>query len=119
MKTREKNIGPREDRPDKVVNGSLLSQLATAVSAGERDLAFDIAKTIVGNATRPSIGDDGLLPLCRVAEKLAVSTRTVWRLVAGGDLAAPVRVRGARRWRPEDVDEYLLGITPKRPRARQ
>lgn len=47
-----------------------------------------------------------LLTLAEVSERLAVSLRTVERMVADGELAV-VRIRRQVRVRPQDVDAYL------------
>lgn len=47
-----------------------------------------------------------LLPLRRAAERLAVSERTVERLVSRGDLAT-VTVRRARRISDAEIDRYI------------
>jgi predicted DNA-binding transcriptional regulator AlpA len=117
METREKKIGPGTQRPNKVTDEGLLAKLATAVSAEDRDEVFDLAKTIVSGAARPPVEDDGLVPLPRVAQRLGISTRSVWRLVSAGELAAPVHVGGARRWQPEDVARYLSDIAASRRKA--
>lgn len=61
-----------------------------------------------------------LLTLAQVAEQLAVSLRTVERLVARGELAV-VRVGRQVRVRPQDMDAYLdaarLPTTAERRRA--
>ena len=43
----------------------------------------------------------------QVAERLAISERTVRRLVAQGDLAPPLRIGRATRWRESDVLDYI------------
>jgi excisionase family DNA binding protein len=48
-----------------------------------------------------------LLNRRQVAELLAVSERTVRRLVEKGDLPAPVRIRRAVRWHEAGVVDYI------------
>ena len=59
-----------------------------------------------------------------VAERLAVSKVTVYRLARSGELVC-LHIRGQVRFRPEAVDEYLarcetqaLPAEPRRPRGR-
>ncbi len=47
----------------------------------------------------------------QVAEKLAVSVRTVWRLVAAGKFPQPVRYnRKLVRWKTADVSRYIEAL---------
>ncbi len=48
-----------------------------------------------------------LLTLREVAELLNVSIRTVYRLVAGGVLPAPVKIGRSTRFRPDDVERCV------------
>lgn len=45
----------------------------------------------------------------KVAEMLDVSVATIWRLVKRGQLAEPVKVGGATRWRMSDVMALVEG----------
>lgn len=58
-----------------------------------------------------------LLTTEEVAEILGVSTRTVKRALQSGDLQG-VLVRGARRFRPADVEAYVELAVGPRPRSR-
>lgn len=49
---------------------------------------------------------DRLLRPTEVAERLAVSDRTIYRLLESGELRG-LRIRGAVRVLPASVDEYL------------
>jgi predicted DNA-binding transcriptional regulator AlpA len=104
MNTREKRIGPRANRPDKVVNESLLDQIASAVAEGQRDKVFALAAQLV--ATQVAQPRDPLT-LVDVAEELGVSTRSVWRAL-GGDapFPQPFRVGGSLRWRRADIEKF-------------
>ena len=42
-----------------------------------------------------------------VAEILKISQRSIWRLVALGNLVAPLRVGGSIRWKREDIREWF------------
>lgn len=56
-----------------------------------------------------------LLPLSRVAEQLAVSVRTIHRLIAGGELPRPVKVGSQSRLPASEVHGYIERL--KRGRA--
>ena len=47
----------------------------------------------------------------QVAGILAVSERTVRRLVEQGELAAPIRIGRAARWRDSDVLDYVRKLS--------
>jgi excisionase family DNA binding protein len=52
-----------------------------------------------------------LLTSQQVAEKLSVSVRTVWRLVASGRLPQPVRYnRKLVRWKNSEVMRYIESL---------
>jgi excisionase family DNA binding protein len=53
-----------------------------------------------------------LLSAPEVAGCLGIGVRTVWRLVATGELPAPVRLPGTRatRWRRADLDRFVEGL---------
>jgi excisionase family DNA binding protein len=55
-------------------------------------------------------GAPALLRVEAVAEMLDVSTRTVWRLVSGGELPQPVAIGKCRRWRLADVEQFVSGL---------
>lgn len=53
-----------------------------------------------------------LLTSQQVAERLAMSVRTVWRLVAAGKFPQPVRYnRKLVRWKSVDVDRYIDSLS--------
>jgi excisionase family DNA binding protein len=55
-----------------------------------------------------------LLTARQVADRLSVSVRTVWRLVARGDFPKPIRVNCRLvRWKAEEVDRYIAGLTTR------
>ncbi len=59
----------------------------------------------------PKEGHD-LLTSQQVADRLAVSVRTLWRLLARGDLPQPIRYnRKLVRWKAADVERYLTALT--------
>ncbi len=47
----------------------------------------------------------------QVAEMLAVSERTVRRLVTDGEFAAPLYIGRAARWREADVFDYVRRLS--------
>ncbi len=51
-----------------------------------------------------------LLSVKQVADLLAMSSRTVWRLVSAGELPQPVRIGRAARWRQEDIEEFVVEL---------
>jgi len=50
-----------------------------------------------------------LLRVPQVAERLGVSPKTVWRLVAAGEIES-VKIGRARRIAPEDIAAYVAGL---------
>jgi len=55
--------------------------------------------------------EPGFLTSSQVAEKLAMSVRTLWRLVAAGKFPQPVRYnRKLVRWKAEAVEAYIRDI---------
>ena len=57
---------------------------------------------------------DRLLTSHQVADRLAVSIRTFWRLLSKGAIPHPV-VRANRRiirWRQSDIDAYIASLQP-------
>jgi excisionase family DNA binding protein len=57
-----------------------------------------------------------LLTIRETARSLGVSTRTIHRLVRDAELA-PVRVRGAVRFRPQDVEAFVARAQRREPTA--
>ncbi|HEX8325141.1 MAG TPA: helix-turn-helix domain-containing protein [Tepidisphaeraceae bacterium] len=51
-----------------------------------------------------------LLNVTQVARQLGVSTRTVWRLVSGRQLAQPVVISRCKRWHRNDVDAFVNSL---------
>jgi predicted DNA-binding transcriptional regulator AlpA len=48
-----------------------------------------------------------LLKADDVARLIAVSTRTLWRLVRAGQFPRPIYVGGSSRWRQVDVESWV------------
>jgi excisionase family DNA binding protein len=60
--------------------------------------------------------DKLLLSVEEVAVVLDMSVRTIWRLCGCGELAQPVKVRGASRFKVSDIEAYVERITSVRDR---
>jgi predicted DNA-binding transcriptional regulator AlpA len=110
MKTGQKRIGPNSNRPDNLGDESLLAQLAAAIADGQRDKVFDLAVAFLKDA------DPEYLSLQEVSQRLTISERSVWRLVARGELRGPVHIGSSCRWLSKDVREYQTRIETKRPK---
>lgn len=83
--------------------------LADRLAASVREAVDDAARSM-------SAAPPPLLDVQGVADRLAVSVRTVETLITEGELI-PIRVRSARRFTPEAVDDYLRrAAKPKRRR---
>lgn len=54
-----------------------------------------------------SLASEQLMTVDEAAATLAVSRRTLYRLIAAGDFPAPLRVGGARRVAASDLVEFL------------
>ena len=48
-----------------------------------------------------------LLTIRELAAILKVSQRSIWRLVASGQLVGPLRVGGSIRWRRDDIRNWI------------
>lgn len=55
-----------------------------------------------------------LITAKQLADLLAVSERTVWRLDSAGKLPLPIRVGGSVRWRNSEIQRWLLAKCPDR-----
>lgn len=65
--------------------------------------------------TDPRLANVRLLTVRDVADLLAVHPRTIWRLVATGDIPAPIRLGSkAVRWRLADLERHLAKARPAR-----
>ncbi len=68
----------------------------------------------------PTDKQDGfLLSAEKLAKKLDISVRTLWRLRAAGKLPAPVRLGGSVRWRPADIEAWLAAGCPEASRHKR
>lgn len=113
-------VGRNKNLRDNITDDDLLSQLASAVAADQRDAVFDLAAKLVTArnglpvSTQSTAVNSDKLPIREVAKQLTCGTRTVWRLVARGDLRPPVHVGGSARWLRCDVQEYSDRISKHR-----
>lgn len=57
---------------------------------------------------------DKLISLKAVAQRLSLSTRAVYRLIAAGDFPKPVKVGGSTRFYESDLASYLENLKNKR-----
>jgi excisionase family DNA binding protein len=64
-----------------------------------------------------------MIDVREVAEILSISTRSVWRLVADGELPQPIRFGRNVRWRLTDIEVWIEARasmnqngSPRRPR---
>ena len=68
-----------------------------------------------GNPGATGSGSPRLIKAAEVAALVAISTRTLWRLVSVGRFPEPVRVGGSTRWRLADVERWIQqGCTDSR-----
>jgi excisionase family DNA binding protein len=59
----------------------------------------------------PGVGVEVLLTSQQVAEKLSMSVRTLWRLVASGRFPQPIRYnRKLVRWKNSEVMRYIEAL---------
>ena len=66
------------------------------------------------SSTQKPFAQDHLLDMKDAAARLSVSIRTIYRLVALGELAAPVKVGRASRMPASDLDRYIERLKSKR-----
>jgi excisionase family DNA binding protein len=65
----------------------------------------------------PGIQRPRLLTIKGVAELLQVSTRHIHRLADGGNMPAPLRLGGARRWDVTELERWVADGCPPKPKA--
>ena len=53
------------------------------------------------------LDDYKLVSVNEVAKLMAISRRTVERLVSGGDLPRPIKIGGCSRFRIKDITSYI------------
>ncbi len=53
---------------------------------------------------------ENLISLKAVAQRLSLSTRAVYRLIAAGDFPKPVKVGGSTRFYESDLASYLENL---------
>jgi predicted DNA-binding transcriptional regulator AlpA len=64
--------------------------------------------------SEPAPAQSLLVSALQVAELLAVSCRTVWRLDSGGRLPRPVKIGGQTRWRRSEIENWIAAGCPTR-----
>ena len=64
-------------------------------------------------------GKEYLIDVKAVAERLGVSTASVWRYRDDGKLPQPVRVGGSVRWRASDIDRWMQDGCPALAKSRR
>jgi len=85
-----------------------VSGRVTGRHSSNRDVSADIAVATVSRAHVPTVSQAApLLTIAAVARHLAVSVRTVERLVSDGQLRA-VRIGPERRVRAETLRDFVL-----------
>ncbi len=60
-----------------------------------------------------------LVSIAEVAQMLRASIRTIERMLATGEIPEPVRLRGSRRWRREDIVAWVDAGCPSRNATRK
>ena len=53
-----------------------------------------------------------LISADQLADKMQISTRTLWRLLSAGKLIQPVRIGGNTRWRLDEVRLWIADGCP-------
>ena len=48
-----------------------------------------------------------LLKADEVADLLAISVRSVWRLASRGELPPPIEIGRSKRWRRDDIEKFV------------
>src|ERR1043166_4960190 len=100
-------LGLVENRPEELKPDEIIARIREAVIAGNREDVFKLSKLLVDGYDDRPVSDTELLRLRQVARILTISPRSVWRLVAIGELPAPVRVSPReRRWLGKDIKDY-------------
>lgn len=62
----------------------------------------------------PPISESDLISLRRAAQRLNVSVRGLYRLIAGGTIPRPVKVGGSTKLFQSDIEAYLESLRKKR-----
>jgi excisionase family DNA binding protein len=66
--------------------------------------------TRVPATVRTNGKSDRLLTVGDVAERLGLSTRTIWALRAAGTIPAPIKIGANTRWRRSEIETYIRGL---------
>lgn len=78
-------------------------------------MATDISHALSeAPVAKPAAGEQPLLTAAEVAKFLSLSVRTLWRLDSGGRLPLPVLVGNSKRWRPDEMRDWVNAGCPLR-----
>ena len=76
-----------------------------------RSMTKDVHRIVAPESRNPS-SSERLVAVDEVAGKLAVSTRSVWRLVSARKIVLPIKVGGATRWRESELIRWMAAGCP-------
>lgn len=76
-----------------------------------RSITKDVHRIVAPELRNPS-ASERLVTVDEVAGKLAVSTRSVWRLVSARKIVLPIKVGGATRWREAELIRWMAAGCP-------
>ncbi len=68
---------------------------------------------MIHNKSSTSERRPALVSAQELAEMLQISTRTLWRLRASGQIVEPLKIGGATRWRLDEVDDWISRGCPE------
>jgi len=91
-----------------------LVELENAMAADDKDTVYAVAKRMVENQKVNMTTPQPLLSVRKIASVFGLCTRSVWRMVANGELPPPILVGHSRRWYQADLNAYLAQQTAKR-----
>ena len=69
--------------------------------------ANELSGVLVSTAPAPL-----LITAEEVAGMLDISTRTLWRLVSGKRIVAPLKIGGSTRWRRAEIETWVAAGCP-------
>lgn len=88
-----------------VLRAAVADAVALRLSQFEARLAELVASPARGEG--PRVSPDALLNEHEVSVRLGLSGRTIRRLESAGEFPAALRLGSSKRWRPEDVEQWL------------
>ena len=89
-------------------------EMENAIANGDKDTVYAVAKRIVENQKVNMTTPQPLLSVGKIASIFGLCTRSIWRMVANGELPPPILVGHSRRWCQADLNAYLAQQTAKR-----